>query len=157
MNTQADNIIPHVSSVLRKWLISRKLNPTYSLCGSLSKILETPALSKNPIFPDSSTPSTTKIQGKDYKEVCSSLNSTNLGLKSSLSDKHHSGILHIQETCDEIEVSVCKLSLTSRSSSLDGQGWNSLSALLTACGQSVPSSIADMLLSYWFVSLSLYY
>ncbi|KAI3445475.1 hypothetical protein Pfo_002140 [Paulownia fortunei] len=148
MGAQVDNVvIPHLSSVLQKWLISKKLNRTYAFPGSLSKILETPVLSQDPIRHDSFSFSTTKTPGKDYLEVRSSLNSIQQRLNSSLNDKHLSG-MPIQETCEDIEVAVGKLSLTSRSSSLDGHGWNSFSALLTACGQSVPSTLTDMLLSY---------
>ncbi|KAK6119088.1 hypothetical protein DH2020_047174 [Rehmannia glutinosa] len=148
MGTQVDNVvIPHLSSVLQKWLISKKLNHTYAFPGSLSKILETPVLSQNPIYQDSVSSSTTKTPGKDYLEVHSSLNSIQQRLNSSLNDKQLS-TMPIQETCEDIEVAVGKLSLTSRPSSLDDHGWNSFSALLTACGQSVPSTLTDMLLSY---------
>ncbi|XP_051146488.1 serine/threonine-protein kinase haspin homolog [Andrographis paniculata] len=147
MNTEAENVIlPHLSSVLRKWLISRKLNPTYSLHGSLSKILETPAISKEPIFHDSFTSSATIMHQKDYMEVCSSSHSTQQSPKSHLSNKHDSEMA-VEESCEEIEAAVGKLSLTSRPS-LDAQGWNSFSALLTACGQSAPSTMTEILLSY---------
>lgn len=139
--------------MLRKWLISRKLNPTYSLHGSLSKILETPALSKDPILHESFTSSTAKRPGNYYLGSCASLNSTQQRPKSSLKDKYLCE-LPVDKTCEDIKGGIHKLSLTSRSYSLDGQGWDSFSALLTACGQSVPSTMADMLLSYRFVILS---
>ncbi|KAL0384720.1 UNVERIFIED_CONTAM: Serine/threonine-protein kinase haspin [Sesamum radiatum] len=148
LGAQVDNaVIPHLSSVLQKWLISKKLNRKYAIPGSLSKILETPALSKDPICHDSFPSSTMKKTGKDHPEVDLSLSSIQQRSNSSLNDKQFTGI-PIQETCEDIEVEVRKLSLTSRPSSLDGQGWNSFTALLTACGQSVPSTLTEMLLSY---------
>lgn len=155
MGSQVENVvIPQLSSVLAKWLISKKLNRTYAFPGSLSKILETPVLRKDPICHDSFSSSTTKTRGEDYLGVQSSLSSIQQGLKSNLNDKPLSS-MPIEETCEDIEVAVSKLSLTSRPSSVDGHGWNSFSALLTACGQSVPSTLTDMLLSYWFVFLFL--
>ncbi|XP_020551931.1 serine/threonine-protein kinase haspin homolog [Sesamum indicum] len=145
---QVDNaVIPHLSSVLQKWLISKKLNRKYAFPGSLSRILETPVLSKDPICHDSFSSSTMKKPGKDYPKVYLSLSSIQQTSNSSLNDKQFTGI-PIQETCEDIEGEVRKLSLTSRPSSLDGQGWNSFTALLTACGQSMPSTLTEMLLSY---------
>ncbi|KAG8369024.1 hypothetical protein BUALT_Bualt15G0107200 [Buddleja alternifolia] len=147
MGDQVDDVvIPHLSSVLQKWLISKKLNRTYGFPGSLSKILETPLLAKDP-SQDNLSYSISKTLGKDSLEVHSSSNVIQQSVNSSMHDKHLSG-MPIQETSEDIEVTVSKLSLTSRPSSLDGHGWNSFSALLTACGQSVPSTLTDMLLSY---------
>ncbi|GER52294.1 serine/threonine-protein kinase Haspin [Striga asiatica] len=145
MGNQVDNaVIPHLSSVLHKWLISRKLNHTYSFPGSLSKILETPVLSEDRICrPDSLLGKTT---GKDSVGVHSCLYSIQERLESSLNDKQLSA-MRITEECEDIEAAVRKLSLrSSGSSSLEG--WNSFSALLTACGQSVPSTLTDILSSY---------
>lgn len=128
--------VPHLSSILRNWLISKKLNRTYAFPGSLSKILETPILS-----------STIKTPGEEYLGVQLNLSSTQQMLKSSLNEKALSSMA-IEETCEDIEVAVSKLSLTSRPSSLDSDAWDSFSALLTACGQSVPSTLTDMLSSY---------
>ncbi|KAL0422136.1 UNVERIFIED_CONTAM: Serine/threonine-protein kinase haspin [Sesamum latifolium] len=148
LGAQVDNaVIPHLSSVLQKWLISKKLIRKYAFPGSLSEILETPSLSKDPICHHSFSSSTMKKTGKDHPEVDLSLSSIQQRSNSSLNDKQFTGI-PIQETCEDIEVEVRKLSLTSRPSSLDGQGWNSFTALLTACGQSVPSTLTEMLLSY---------
>ncbi|KAL6517865.1 hypothetical protein OROMI_033566 [Orobanche minor] len=147
MGDQVDNVvIPHLSSVLHKWLISKKLSRTYSFHGSLLKILETPVLSQSLICRDSCSSPTIKTRGEDL-EVGSSLYSIQQRLNSSLNDKRFS-TMPIQETCEDIEVAIGKLSLASGRSSLDGQGWSSFSALLTACGQSVPSTLTDILLSY---------
>ncbi|KAL0364890.1 UNVERIFIED_CONTAM: Serine/threonine-protein kinase haspin [Sesamum angustifolium] len=148
MGAQVDNaVIPHLSSVLQKWLISKKLNRKYAFPGSLSRILETPVLFKDPICQDSFSSSTMKKPGKEYPEVYLRLSSIQQRSNPSLNDKQFTG-MPIQETCEDIEIEVRKLSLTSRPSSLDGQGWNSFTALLTACGQSVPSTLTEMLLSY---------
>ncbi|KAL3818026.1 hypothetical protein ACJIZ3_003931 [Penstemon smallii] len=146
MGTQ-DAVIPHLSSILQKWLISKKLNRSYGFPGSLSKILEAPILSKDPIGRDSFSSSTLKTPGEVSVEVNLSLKSIQQRLSSRLDDKHISGIA-IQETCEDIEVAVNKLSLTSTPSSLDDHRKNSFSALLCACGQSIPSTLKDMLLSY---------
>ncbi|KAL8527684.1 hypothetical protein ACS0TY_005503 [Phlomoides rotata] len=138
MGSQVDNVsIPHLSSVLQKWLISRKLNRAYAFPGSLSKILETPSFSS----------STTKTSGNDHLGVQSSSYSVQPRLRSSLNEKPLSN-MPTEETHEDIEVAISKLSLTSRPSSVDAYGCNSFSALLAACDQSVPSTLTDMLLSY---------
>ncbi|KAL1534993.1 non-specific serine/threonine protein kinase [Salvia divinorum] len=137
MGTQVHEVVvPHLSSVLRKWLISKKLSRTYAFPGSLSKILETPVSS-----------STVKTPKEEYLGVRLTKDSTQQKLTSSLNEKPSSSML-IEETCEDIGVAVSKLSLTSRPSSLDGHAWDSFSALLTACGQSIPSTLTDMLSSY---------
>ncbi|XP_057807449.1 serine/threonine-protein kinase haspin homolog isoform X2 [Salvia miltiorrhiza] len=137
MGTQVDEVvIPHLSSVFRKWLMSKKLNQTYAFPGSLSKILETPVSS-----------STIKTPAEEYLGVQLNLDSTQQRRISSLSDKPSSS-MPIEDACEDIEVAVSKLSLTSGQSSLDGHGWDSFSALLNACGQSIPSTLTDMLSNY---------
>ncbi|KAH6819001.1 Protein kinase superfamily protein [Perilla frutescens var. frutescens] len=136
MESQVHDVVPHLSSILRNWLISKKLNRTYAFPGSLSKILETPVTSL-----------TIKTPGEEYLGDQLTLSSTQQMLKSSLNEKPLSS-MPIEETCEDIEVAVSKLSLTSRPSSLDSHAWDSFSALLDACGQSVPSTLADMLSSY---------
>lgn len=140
MGTQVQEVvISHLSSVLRKWLISKKLSQTYAFSGSLSKILETDVSS-----------STVKTPREEYLGVRLTRDSTQQKLTSSLNEKPLSSML-IEETCEDIGVAVSKLSLTSRPSSLDSHAWDSFSALLTACGQSIPSTLTEMLTSYWFV------
>lgn len=133
-----DVVVTHLSSVLQKWLVSKKLNRTYAFPGSLSKILETPVSS-----------STIKTPGQDYLGELI-LNSTEQMLKSSLNEKPLSSMT-IEETCEDLEGAVSKLSLTSRPSSMDSCAWDSYLALLTACGQSVASTLTDLLSFYWFV------
>lgn len=127
--------VTHLSSVLQKWLVSKKLNRTYAFPGSLSKILETPVSS-----------STIKTPGQEYLGELI-LNSTDQMPKSSLKEKPLSN-MPIEETCEDLEGAVSKLSLTSRPSSLDSHAWDSFSAILTACGQSVPSTLTDLLSFY---------
>ncbi|KAG6406318.1 hypothetical protein SASPL_133918 [Salvia splendens] len=140
MGTQVQEVvISHLSSVLRKWLISKKLSQTYAFSGSLSKILESDVSS-----------STIKTPGEEYLGVRLTKDSTQQKLRSSLNEKPSSSML--EDTCEDIGVAVSKLSLTSRPSSLDSHAWDSFSALLTACGQSIPSTLTEMLTSYWTVS-----
>lgn len=153
MGVQVDNVvIPHLSSVLRKWLVYKKLNRSYGFPGSLSKILETPEVSKDPVYHDGFSSSTLKTSGKESLQIHSRSNSIQTRFDSSITFGDATR-MPIEEEGEDIEVAVTKLSLTSRPSSLDGYRWDSFSALLTACGQCAPSTLTDILSSYWFVSL----
>ncbi|CAI9786147.1 unnamed protein product [Fraxinus pennsylvanica] len=148
MGVQVDNVvIPHLSSVLRKWLVYKKLNRSYGFPGSLSKILETPEVSKDLVYHDGFSSSILKTSGKESLQIHSRSNSiqTRFDSSSTIGDATR---MPIKEECEDIEVAVTKLSLTSRPSSLDGYRWDSFSALLTACGQCAPSKLTDILSSY---------
>ncbi|XP_022856903.1 serine/threonine-protein kinase haspin homolog, partial [Olea europaea var. sylvestris] len=148
MGVQVDNVvIPHLSSVLRKWLVYKKLNRSYGFPGSLSKILETPEVSKDPVYHDGFSSSTLKTSGKESLQIHSRSNSIQTRFDSSITFGDATR-MPIEEEGEDIEVAVTKLSLTSRPSSLDGYRWDSFSALLTACGQCAPSTLTDILSSY---------
>lgn len=132
----AEVSIPYLSSVLQKWLIAQKRG-----CGpppSLTRILETPATHKE------HRSSRTLEQGFQnrisFSSVSEDFSTRPFTLKRSS-----------EKSCEDIQVAVGKLSLTSNPGSLDGQSWDPLLALLTACGQSAPSTLLDVLLTYWFV------
>ncbi|XP_075520586.1 serine/threonine-protein kinase haspin homolog isoform X1 [Primulina tabacum] len=145
---KTDTVIPYLSSVLRKWLISKKLNRAYVFPCSLSKVLETPTPSQDPAHHDNHSSSILKYLGKDSVEVRLSLNPTHSSLNSIQEKLDSSSGMLLEESCEDIGIAVSKLSLTSRPSSVDDRHSSSFSALLTACGQSSPSTLADMLLSY---------
>uniref|UniRef100_A0A5B6ZRV7 non-specific serine/threonine protein kinase n=1 Tax=Davidia involucrata TaxID=16924 RepID=A0A5B6ZRV7_DAVIN len=128
MGVQFDNVaIPHLSIVLEKWLISKKLHHSCGPSGSLSKILETPAMP---------------------------MESTSLKTPKEASLQTHSGKSSgefrtmSEEGCEDIEVAFGKLSLISRPASLDGHHGDHFLALLRYCGQSAPSALLDVFSKY---------
>lgn len=165
MGVQNDDIVlPHLSSVLNKWLIAKKLNYSYGPSGSLSKILETPAMPMEPICGDGFDASTVKTPEKASPQVCSGLHSVQDRFNSDFMNKDVVGrqtgsqksnevsLTTGDEGCEDIDVAIKKLSLTSRSASLGGDHWDSFSALLTVCEQSAPSTLLDVFSKYWFVT-----
>ncbi|XP_009781945.1 serine/threonine-protein kinase haspin homolog [Nicotiana tabacum] len=152
-------IISRLSSVLQKWLISKKLNHTYAPPASLSKILETPASRKESACGVIYGSANVKTPEKKSLQVPSGLYSTqnkHFGSR----DEDVSGGRPLSETgigeiCpmdeggyEDIEVGVSKLSLTSRPSSVDAHTWDPFLALLAACGQSAPLTLLEILSKY---------
>ena len=167
MGVQNDDIVlPHLSSVLNKWLIAKQLNYSYGPSGSLSKILETPAMPMEPFCSDGFDASTVKTPEKSSLQVCSGLHSVPDRFNSNFMSKeavegqtepqksNEVSLATGDEGCEGIDVAIKKLSLTSRSGSLVGDHWDSFSALLTVCEQSAPSALLDVLSKYWFVTYS---
>ncbi|KAJ9681657.1 hypothetical protein PVL29_017851 [Vitis rotundifolia] len=161
MGVQNDDIVlPHLSSVLNKWLIAKKLNYSYGPSGSLSKILETPAMPMEPICGDGFDASTVKTPEKASPQVCSGLHSVQDRFNSNFMNKdvverqtgsqksNEVSLTTGDEGCEDIDVAIKKLSLTSRSASLGGDHWDSFSALLTVCEQSAPSTLLDVFSKY---------
>lgn len=158
MGAKSDEItIPHLSSVLEKWLISKKLNYSCGPSGSLSKILETPAMPMEPICSEGLDLSSLKTPEKASAQMHSGLHTLQNIFSSCVmtkdvhdprlsSQKCNENILNISDAAHEdIEASVRKLSLTSC--------WDPFLALLTFCGQSAPSTFLDVLSKHWFVLL----
>nr|XP_027114938.1 serine/threonine-protein kinase haspin homolog isoform X2 [Coffea arabica] len=145
MGVQTDKVaIPHLSSVLRKWLIAQKQG-----CGpplSLTKILQTPAVCKESV---SSALRTLEDGSLPIHPSLSIQNRINFSsLSGDFSIRPSAAERCSEKSCEDIQVAVGKLSLTSYHDSQDGLGWDPLLALLTACGQSAPSTLLDVLLSY---------
>lgn len=153
-------IISRLSSVLQKWLISKKLNHTYAPPASLSKILETPASRKESACGVIYGSANVKTPEKKSLQVPSGLYSTqnkHFGSR----DEDVSGGRPLSETAigeicpmdeegyEDIDVGVSKLSLTSRPSSVDAHTWDPFLALLAACGQSAPLTLLEILSKYW--------
>ncbi|RVW77373.1 Serine/threonine-protein kinase haspin-like [Vitis vinifera] len=126
MGVQSDDIVlPHLSSVLNKWLIAKKLNYSYGPSGSLSKILETPAMPMEPICGDGFDASTVKTPEKASPQVCLGLHSVQDRFNSDFMNKDVVGrqtgsqksnevsLTTGDEGCEDIDVAIKKLSLTS--------------------------------------------
>ncbi|CAK9147287.1 unnamed protein product [Ilex paraguariensis] len=153
-------VIPYMSSILRRWLISKKLNHSGIPSASLSKILETPAMTKESCCGDGFASSNLETPEEMSLQIHSGLQAIQNGFNSSyisknVPERHVSSrksndefLTMNEEGCEDIEVAVRGLSLTSRPASLAGQNWDSLLALLTVCRQSSPSTLLDVLSKY---------
>ncbi|KAG2695929.1 hypothetical protein I3843_07G034600 [Carya illinoinensis] len=161
MGTQTNNIaIPHLSSRLEKWLISRKLNHTCGPSSTLSKILETPAMPLEPICGNDLNPSNLRTPEKSSMKTNSQLLAVHSRLCSILVDKdalerdHNSQYRNLvsgsegQGCCEDLEVAVKKLSLASTSVSFDSDQLDPFAALLAVCGQPSPSKLKDVFSKY---------
>lgn len=151
--------IPHLSSRLEKWLISKKLNP-YGPSSTLSKILGTPAMATETIDEEDFKLLNLKTPEKYSLEVSSRVHSFESRLKSNFTDRnvlerdiikshktHAKGVEN--ESCEDIGLAVKKLSLASTSTSLETDHLDPFAALLAVCGQSTPSKLQDVFSKYW--------
>lgn len=167
MGKQSNNIaLPHLSSRLEKWLISKKLNHSCGPSSTLSKILETPTMPLEPICDDDFEPSNLRTPEKSSMKIDSQLLSINSRFNSILVEKDvlerennsqkTTAVLVSEghEDCEHLEVAVKKLSLTSTTASLDHDQLDPFAALLAVCGQSSPSTLKEAFSKYWFVSYS---
>ncbi|XP_059313371.1 serine/threonine-protein kinase haspin homolog [Lycium ferocissimum] len=154
-----DIVISCLSSVLQKWLISKRLNDSYAPPASLSKILETPASRKESAYGFICGSSNLKTPEKTSLRIPSGLYSTqnkrigstneNVSTGKPLSERDIGEICPMdEEGCKDIDVAVSKLSLTSRPSSVDAHTWDPFLALLAACGQSAPLTLFEILYKY---------
>ncbi|XP_030551714.1 serine/threonine-protein kinase haspin homolog isoform X2 [Rhodamnia argentea] len=140
VGNQTDTVIPHLSSRLEKWLISKKLNHSFGPSSTLSKILETSAM-----------PSGAKLETPS--QSLPRINSTmcpSLVCKNDLKRHGHSQLSKLElkdvadESCKDLETAVRKLSLASTCDTSDGDQWNPFAALLAVCGQTAPSTLVDV-------------
>uniref|UniRef100_A0A6N2KVX5 non-specific serine/threonine protein kinase n=1 Tax=Salix viminalis TaxID=40686 RepID=A0A6N2KVX5_SALVM len=130
--------IPHLSSRLEKWLISKKLNYSCEPSSTLSKILETPTM-----------PPLSTMSGDDFNIVDlitpekaalktnSKLHSVHSRIRSYIVNslaQRSSSMLVGHEGCEDIEGAVKKLSLASTSSLSDHDYVDPVTALLAVCG-----------------------
>lgn len=159
MGTKNSVAASHISSVLKKWLLTQKLNCSCEPSASLSRILETPGLSRDSIHDD-------VLEFSCLKTCFETTSGATAGVKSNHS-KYSSSLIgdvlerrtfstkrieEIQTTSEkdsqDIEVAVRNLSLSSQNSLLDEQRWDPLLALLAVCGQSSPSTFSEVLSEY---------
>ncbi|KAK8545933.1 hypothetical protein V6N12_026742 [Hibiscus sabdariffa] len=129
--------IPHVSSRLEKWLLSKKINFSCGPSSTLSKILETPApmdLSYNDGLDFSIVKTPEKcgpVSASDGDQVCEDIINSSDG----------------DQGCEDINASIRKLSLASTTTtSLDCI--DPFTALLGLCEQSAPLQFLDLFSKY---------
>lgn len=143
---QSDDIaIPHMSTALRKWLISKKLNRSCGPSASLSKLLGTPALSGQSIRRNGSNSSC--LETPSSMHIDSGLHMLKNKFNSSFTIKEEFEILG-DEGFEEIDEAVRKLSI-------EGHHLDPFLALLAVCGQSSPSMLVDVFSKFWFVLIGL--
>ncbi|KAB1202052.1 Serine/threonine-protein kinase haspin [Morella rubra] len=158
---QGNNIaIPHLSSRIEKWLISKKLTHTCEPSSTLSKILETPALPLDPICGDDFNYLNLRTPEKSSRGTNSHLFSVRSRLSSGVvnddvleRDKNLQKINSVSvseggEVCEDIEIAIKKLSLTSTSAALDHAQLDPFAALLAVCGQPSPLKLKDVFSQY---------
>ncbi|XP_057963120.1 serine/threonine-protein kinase haspin homolog [Malania oleifera] len=162
MGIQRDSVaIPPLSSVLEKWLISKKLNYSCGPSHSLSKILETSAISESKSsdgFDSTNVKTPEKASQQSHRGVHSVQNMFNSSFMSKnvfercmFSEKSTAESLNAGDGGHEdLEVAVKKLSLASQSSSLYSDYEVPFSALLAICGQSAPSTLSDAFSDYCY-------
>lgn len=160
MGTKNSVVASHISTVLKKWLLTQKLNRSCEPSASLSRILETPGLSRDSIhggvleFPslktclETNSGATTGVKS-NHSKYNSSLIGDNVLERHTSSTKRTEEIQTVSEKdSEDIEVAIRNLSLSSLNSLLDEQRWDPLLALLAVCGQSSPSTFSDVLSEY---------
>ncbi|XP_071725467.1 serine/threonine-protein kinase haspin homolog [Rutidosis leptorrhynchoides] len=136
----------HLSSMIKKWLITLKHNHNYAPSPSLSRILETPAQSHNSIYNGVLDFTSLKTSRTDTGPNYSQSKQTS-GV---IASNNRSDIIETVEENDseDVEFGIRNLSLSSRESLLSDQPWDPLLALLTLCGQSSPTSFSDVLSAF---------
>ncbi|XP_017232894.1 serine/threonine-protein kinase haspin homolog isoform X1 [Daucus carota subsp. sativus] len=152
-----DIVKTHLSSVLEKWLIRRRLNHSCGPSRSLSTILGTPRLlNEVPYICDYSSVRTPE---KGSALICSSvppiqeckfcLTGTSVSGNVIPSRKSNNALPSMTEGgCEGIADGVRNLSLASRPSSLFSHRCEDFAALLEFCGQSAPSTLSDVFSKY---------
>uniref|UniRef100_A0A9I9DAI9 Protein kinase domain-containing protein n=1 Tax=Cucumis melo TaxID=3656 RepID=A0A9I9DAI9_CUCME len=151
--------IPSLCSRIEKWLISKKSNYSLAPSSTLSKILETPLGSIEPIgglHLDKLKLKTPEESARDIDaHWCSiqrrfifSINDIDaLGIDSNDNRSNRAEEIRTEDR-EDIEVAVKKLSLTSTSTSFHKYDLDPLNALLAVCGQSAPSTLKDAFSNY---------
>lgn len=163
MGNQNDTVpIPHLCSRLEKWLLSKKFNYSCGPSSTLSKILETPyrnleSLQGEVNFSILSTPKKSSFKDTSgFPSIQSRFNEEFItkdvherDINSRKSNAVSESVKN--ESCEDIEVAVKKLSLASTSASLVVDHVNPFSTLLAVCGQSAPTKLLDLFSKYRFV------
>ncbi|XP_011659430.1 serine/threonine-protein kinase haspin homolog isoform X2 [Cucumis sativus] len=151
--------IPSLCSRIEKWLISKKSKYSLAPSSTLSKILETPLGSIEPIggihldkfklkTPENSARDRDAHWCSIQRRFIFSINDID-ALKIDSNDNRSNRAEEMRtEDREDIEVAVKKLSLTSTSTSFHKYDLDPLSALLAVCGQSTPSTLKDVFSNY---------
>ncbi|XP_065851970.1 serine/threonine-protein kinase haspin homolog [Euphorbia lathyris] len=159
--SENENIaIPHLSSRLEQWLISKKLNFSCEPSTTLSKLLETPAMPFEPLCGDDSGAANLRTPEKFSLKFHSSLHSVHSSINALLLSKYlpqrksgsqkNSSLLASShdDGCKDIETAIKKLSFASTSTSLDHEYLDPFSALMAVCAQTLPSTLLDVFSKY---------
>ncbi|KAL5981664.1 hypothetical protein ACLOJK_015727 [Asimina triloba] len=136
LGTKSIDVMPDLSAILERWMISKKLNYSCRTFGPLSKIFETPILPINPIFSDVSASSYEKTPEKTSKIPSNRTNRTLTGNKSN-SQQNLEVLAEGDAESGELGEAVKKLSLASL-------GSDHFAQLLMVCEQSVPSQLREI-------------
>lgn len=177
MGSQNAHVVHDLSSILERWMISKKLTFGHRPSGLLSKIWETPILPTGSTLTDVSDSSgektperTSKITFKsahsssvhDYQmerhthsqesNIINAFNKVHIDGADSLRDTHEGTEVFAQGDAACETLGVKKLSLTS---SLGKDHRDAFAKLLMVCGQSVPSRLSEVFSQYWFVLCNL--
>ncbi|XP_050223094.1 serine/threonine-protein kinase haspin homolog [Mercurialis annua] len=159
---QANNApIPRLSSRLQNWLITKKLKDSSGMSTTLSKLLEeTPKMPLEPIYVDDINTPNLKTPEKSYFKPNLILHSvrrrinelllTNYVPERRSSLQRSSTMLSRlrDEGFKDIESAIKKLSLASKSTSVDHDCVDPFSSLLAVCGQTAPSTLLDVFSKY---------
>lgn len=166
MGAKSENVVKtHLSSVLQKWLIKRRLNYSCGPSRSLSTILGTPRLLNEDPYVCNDSSVRTPEKGSalirssvpPIQECKFCLTGTSVSESFIPSKKSNKAFPSMAEGgCEGIADAVRNLSLASRPSSLFSHRCEDFAALLDFCGQSAPSTLLDVFSTYWFVFFSLF-
>ncbi|MBA0873612.1 hypothetical protein Goshw_004689, partial [Gossypium schwendimanii] len=126
-NQTVTDPIPHVSSRLERWLLSKKINFSCGPSTTLSKILETPAAPMDPIYTSGLDLSSVKTPEK-FSPV---------------------SVIDADQGCEDIDAAIKKLSLASKSTSSHLDRIDPFTALLGICEQPEPMKFLDLFSKYW--------
>ncbi|KAJ8752288.1 hypothetical protein K2173_003924 [Erythroxylum novogranatense] len=157
-NQTGDVPIPHLSSRLERWLITKKLDCSCEPSTTLSKILETPTLPVGLECSDDYSSINLKTPVDSSSKTNSALHSLQTRISRyilskdavKINSRKSSSILasFLDENCEQIEAATKKLSLVSSRASLDNDYVDPFASLLAVCGQSVPSTLLDVFSKY---------
>ncbi|KAF6154952.1 hypothetical protein GIB67_018389 [Kingdonia uniflora] len=134
-------VLPHVSTRLGKWLVSKQLNYSCEPSSSLSSILETPVTAMDCDFDKALFAVTDKtpeqVSRKTFSSLLSVPESSNLG-----------DVTVGVECCGDIADAIKRLSLSPQPVSLDGGNRDPFAALLKVCKQSTPTTLSELFSQY---------
>lgn len=175
--TQNAHVVHDLSSILERWMISKRLTCGCMPSGSLAKIWETPILSTGSTNIDVSDSSSEKTPERTSKISFKSIHLSSIHEKQSerhthsqesniinvLKKIHIDGAGSVRDIHEGTEVlaegdvdcenlGINKLSLAS---SLGEDYRDAFAKLLMVCGQSVPSRLSEVFSQYWLVLYNL--
>ncbi|RWR76366.1 serine/threonine-protein kinase haspin isoform X1 [Cinnamomum micranthum f. kanehirae] len=170
VGTQNAHVVHDLSSILERWMISKRLTCGHMPSGLLAKIWETPILSTGSTNIDVSDSSSEKTPEKTSKisfksiylssihekqterhtlsqesDIINVLNKIHIDGAGSVRDSHEGTEVLAEGDIDFEDLGIKKLSLTS---SLGEDYRDAFAKLLMVCGQSVPSRLSEVFSQY---------